>query len=85
MSMRAFPNPTNGEVTVELACRNCAEDGLFTLKVSDIYGQEVLLTDVPVVAGEGVLRIDLSKYAAGVYLLTVEDGQFRIVERVVRQ
>jgi hypothetical protein len=83
--MRAFPNPTNGAVEVEIACRNCVDDGLYTLKVTDIYGQEILLTDVPVIAGEGSVKLDLSKYAAGVYLVTVIDGERRIVERVVRQ
>ena len=31
------------------------------------------------------IQIDLGKYSAGVYLITVEDGERRIVERVVKQ
>jgi hypothetical protein len=85
LSMRAFPNPTSGALQVEVACRNCVEDGLYTLKVTDIYGQEILFTDVPVSAGEGSVKLDLTKYAAGVYLITLIDGEHRIVERVVRQ
>ncbi len=85
LSLRAFPNPTNGSLQIELACMDCVEDGEYTLKVTDVFGRELMLSNVPMVRGEGTIRLDLGKFNAGVYMIVIEDGTHRIVERIVKQ
>ncbi len=85
LSIHVFPNPTNGNTTVEVACRNCGDEGTYALKVSDIYGKQIVATAISLTLGEGSVKLDMSQFAAGVYLVTVENGDLRIVERVVKQ
>ncbi|MBL0018289.1 MAG: T9SS type A sorting domain-containing protein [Bacteroidetes bacterium] len=85
LSLRAFPNPTNGALTVELACQACSEDMNYAVKVSDIYGQLLAEVEVTVSAGEATAKLDLSQFASGVYLISVTNGDQRLVERVVKQ
>jgi hypothetical protein len=85
MSINAFPNPTNGDLTVELACQNCEEDATYRVKVSDIYGHQVAEVEVTISVGEASAKLDLSQFAAGVYMITVDNGMERLVERIVKQ
>jgi uncharacterized repeat protein (TIGR01451 family) len=83
--IQAFPNPTDGMVSLALRCTGCGEEGSYVTKVTDMYGKVVLSTRIDVVAGEGSMRIDLSQHAAGVYMIAVEVGDERLMERVVKQ
>jgi hypothetical protein len=85
VSMNVFPNPTNGDLTVEVKCVNCSDEGSYKLKVTDIYGKQFMASELNVALGEGKTKVDLSKLSAGVYMVTVETGSQRIVERVVKQ
>lgn len=81
LAMRAFPNPTNGMLDVELLCQDCEDEATYELKVSDIYGHVLMVKEINVLAGEGDLRIDLSNYSAGVYMISVND----LVQRIMKQ
>jgi hypothetical protein len=81
LAMRAFPNPTSGMVEVEITCQDCGDANNFDLKVTDIYGHVLIAKKVDILAGEGSLRINLSDYAAGVYMISVND----LVQRVMKQ
>ncbi|MBL0016662.1 MAG: HYR domain-containing protein [Bacteroidetes bacterium] len=85
VTMRAFPNPTNGALTVELACQNCTEDATYQVKVSDIYGKQLGQIEITLSSGEASTKLDLSQYAAGVYMITATNGDQRLVERIVKQ
>jgi hypothetical protein len=85
LAVKAFPNPTNGEVTLDIQCSNCGDEGVYAVKVADIYGKVYFTKQVTVAMGEGSLKIDMSQFAAGVYMVTVDNGDLRIVERVVKQ
>ena len=85
LSLRAYPSPTTGNVNVDLACQNCGEDGSYQVKVADIYGHVLMVKDVNLASGEGSIQIDLTNQSAGVYMIMVEDGDNRLVERIVKQ
>ena len=57
----------------------------YAVKVSDIYGQLLAEVEVTVSAGEATAKLDLSQFASGVYLISVTNGDQRLVERVVKQ
>ena len=85
LSLRAYPSPTTGNVNVDLACQNWGEDGSYQVKVADIYGHVLMVKDVNLASGEGSIQIDLTNQSAGVYMIMVEDGDNRLVERIVKQ
>ena len=85
VSLNVFPNPTSGSLTVKVACKNCGDEGIYQLKVTDIYGKQLFASSVNVALGEGDAQLDLSQFAAGVYLIVVQNDGQRIVERVVKQ
>jgi hypothetical protein len=85
VSMRAFPNPTNGAMTVELACQNCTENATYQVRVSDIYGKQLGQMEITLSAGKATAKLDLSQYASGVYMITATSGHQRLVERVVKE
>ncbi len=85
LSLKAYPNPTNGSLTLDVQCRYCSDEGTYTVKVSDVYGKTYLTDQVGVALGEGSIKLDMSQFAAGVYMVTVENGDLRVVERVVKQ
>ncbi len=85
VNMTVYPNPTNGTLNVEVACSNCGDEGVYQVKVTDIYGKQFFATEVNVAMGEGKMKLNLSEYAAGVYMIIVENGDQRIVERVIKQ
>lgn len=84
LDLNVFPNPTTGNLTVEVACNNCAPEGTYTVKVTDIYGKEYSSTKVDLAMSTGSAKLDISRFAAGVYLVVVENGTQRVVERVVK-
>jgi hypothetical protein len=85
LALRAFPNPTNGDLTLELACMGCTEDATYQVSVTDLVGQIVLKAELPMISGEGSLRLDLSRFSSGTYLVVVENGLTKHVERIVKQ
>jgi hypothetical protein len=67
--MNAYPNPTSGKLNVSF---NASAKEKYTLKVTDLIGN--VLISQPSLAQEGVnlQEIDLSTYAKGMYLLSIE-------------
>ena len=63
----AYPNPTSDAVTVSIAGKT--EQLTLTLKIFDMNGR--LLQVMPVKDGE--IRISLSNFAAGAYILQISD------------
>jgi hypothetical protein len=65
-AFRIYPNPSNGMVTVNLP----ATSATGSLKIYDVTGQLVLMTDLK----EKNNQIDLSSYSNGIYLLELEQN-----------
>jgi len=72
-----FPNPTSGELTIELPD---SMSGLLTVR--DVTGQGVLTLDLHF---SDELKLDLGNYDAGMYILElVSESGKRYVERAVK-
>ncbi len=71
-SVNIFPNPTQGEVTVE--CENLSH-----VRIVNAYGQTVYNADVE---GQQV-RIDLSQMAKGIYMMHIEANGGQAVRKIV--
>ena len=72
VSVNIFPNPTQGEVTVE--CENLSH-----VRIVNAYGQTVYNADVE---GQQV-RIDLSQMAKGIYMMHIEADCGQAVRKIV--
>ncbi|HEX2901206.1 MAG TPA: HYR domain-containing protein, partial [Bacteroidia bacterium] len=58
VSMNVFPNPTNGALNVDVACSNCGDEGIYKIKVTDIYGKQFYAAELNVALGEGKTKLD---------------------------
>lgn len=72
LSIRAFPNPTSGEVILELNTKN--EGDLF-VSLHDLNGKELNYKAVQnlAVGGNTKHKVDLKSYAAGLYFIRLSD------------
>ncbi len=79
-SLSIFPNPTDGLVTVEFEPHG---KGDATLKVTDARGR-VLLEKVAVQDASGTVnhKLDLSRFAKGIYMIEITSGEMKAVRRV---
>ena len=77
-SLKAFPNPTSGFVTVDMDNRINEEH---TIRVFDLFGR--LIEEKTVNTAR--TNIDLSSEDAGIYLIETWDGTNRIVQKLIKQ
>lgn len=69
LNLRLFPNPTAGELMLELPS---AASGDYTVKVQDLSGKVLFNKTIEVAAGQRAFRLQVNA-ASGVYLLSVEN------------
>lgn len=72
LSASAFPNPTSGQVS--LAISSSTEEALL-LRIFDLPGRLVHSERIQALAGENLVRLDLSNLGEAVYVLQLTDGQ----------
>jgi uncharacterized repeat protein (TIGR02543 family) len=70
-----YPNPADNMVTLEFE-----KTAMFIITISDLSGKTLLHQ---MVTGQTV-RLDISAYPAGVYLITINDGKQRSTTRIVK-
>ncbi|MBU1095047.1 MAG: T9SS type A sorting domain-containing protein [Bacteroidetes bacterium] len=69
-----YPNPFNPTTTIQYSIKN---DGMVSLKVYNIIGQEVVsLVNGFKKAGYHQVNFDASKLASGVYIYQIQSGSF---------
>jgi hypothetical protein len=71
-----YPNPTDGQLIL-----NFTQYGAYRVSVSTLDGK-TLSTEM--VTGKNV-RMDISSYVQGIYLLTVEDGKQKTTVKIVKE
>ena len=76
--LKIFPNPASDVVHI----LNLYQFGNTTVTISDLQGRVVWNTSGQF---DGPLQIDTSKLGEGLYVLTVDNGQIRLTEKVVIQ
>ena len=84
LQVQAFPNPTNGQVSVQLSCTECGSQGKFSVKVVNLVGQELKSSSIAMANGQAMTEFELSAYANGFYFIVVENGTERVVEKIMK-
>ncbi len=72
MGFKVFPNPSNGQFTIEL---NSTSQEQIELKIVNILGQEVFAESVKLVPGIYRKEIDIQAHTSGIYLLQLMTNQ----------
>jgi len=78
-----FPNPTGGDVTVDIFGANGAEALIVT--VNDLMGRIIFQRNYGTDQERIRINLESSAYASGVYLLTVQNGANVTTGRIVKQ
>ena len=77
MSLSTFPNPANNQLAVNVNLRNT---GVVTLQITDLYGRTVYTETRN---DEAFMKtIDVSNFAAGMYLVNIVAGENTITNNV---
>lgn len=82
LQVQVFPNPTNGELNVNL---NFTKDMTIRLEMVNMQGKVIkLLTEQAFARGEHSLHYNLADMPAGVYMLRIKSGMRSTTLKVVR-
>ena len=79
---RVFPNPTNGDLTIEMEMKANLE---VLISLMSVDGRKVLETVKTVDYGMNRVALDLSKFTNGVYFLNIVDDKDIISRKVILQ
>ena len=76
-----YPNPFNPTTTIEYSIK---QDGLVSLKVYDVLGNEVVsLVNENKVAGNYSVQFDASNLPSGIYIYRLTSGQFTSSKKLI--
>lgn len=81
-SLEVYPNPVSQTLNIRFNALNSFE-GKFV--ITNIAGQVVYQSTENIVAGENLISIDASGFAAGNYLISIGDGENATVTKFVKQ
>jgi hypothetical protein len=71
-TLTAFPNPASDRVTIVF---NAPKDGDYRLSIVDLSGRLMFAQEIDILSGVSQMDFDLGGYAAGMYLVSLENGQ----------
>lgn len=78
----AYPNPTNGMVSVSY---NLENDAVLTLKITNIQGQLVQQTKADKSSGQQTDSFDLSSLSNGIYFISINTSNGTYTSKLVKQ
>jgi hypothetical protein len=81
-TVKYYPNPTNGILTIELSIANSNE--IRVVNICNTVGAVVNQLKIAENAGSK-MQIDLSKYAKGIYFIQVKTATVNSTERIILQ
>lgn len=80
--LKLIPNPTEGEINVRLSSD---ADAQMVYAIYNMMGQQIITKQVSIYTGMNSLELDLSNLANGVYNLVLDNGNEKIIQRIVKQ
>ena len=82
LSVAAWPNPTTGRLQVRVT--GAGGQPVVKLRLYTIMQRVAGEWTMPIENGEGEQTIDIGKASEGIYILVVEDGQHRVIRKVIK-
>jgi len=78
-SLKVYPNPRNGAITINL--NNITADN-YTLSLSNVLGEEIYSVST-LINGTYKEEIDLSSFGKGAYFINISNSNSSVTERIV--
>ena len=83
LEIQAYPNPFQQQLEVQIMAKQA---GPATVQITDALGHRVLQMELTLTAGSTTVPLDnIQKVGPGIYLLQVQQGSQRQLQRLVRQ
>ena len=79
-AIKVYPNPSKDFIQLEIPAFT---KGVFSLKINDLTGRN--LSEFELKGGQKVHSIDIQKLPQGVYFLNAEQGDKRLVKKIVKE
>lgn len=80
IDVKVYPNPSDGMVNLEI--RNQNKETVL-LEIITMQGQLIVRKELNAGASEFVERVDMSRYASGIYCVKMTTGQHQVIKKVV--
>jgi hypothetical protein len=77
--LQIYPNPNNGEFTVQI---NSLNNGLYELSVVDLVGKELYKEEINCNAGSNIQKLNLQQLEKGIYLVHIRKGEGTITKKL---
>lgn len=84
LELKAYPNPTNGQIKIELT-KEGGEDGESTIQVVDMNGKVLEVRKDIMTNGFQEAEFDLGQFSNGMYYIIVDHAGQRLTEKVIKQ
>jgi glycosidase len=79
-TIKVYPNPTKDKIEIEIPEFN---KGTFSLKINDLMGRN--LSEMELKGGQKSYSIDMQKLPQGTYFLNAEQGEKRLVKKLIKE
>ena len=83
-SFTAFPNPTNGDLFVEVVCEACTPGEPTQLMITSMLGEVLYREEVEMFGGRLKRTFDFSPWSQGTYVLSIRQRGKTVNRRIVR-
>jgi len=80
-SFDIFPNPTSNLLNINVGIQQTSD---WKLSINNTVGQTILNRDVHLTSGKNTLAVDVSSYAAGVYFISLQNGDALEMRRFIK-
>ncbi|MDP2236778.1 MAG: C25 family cysteine peptidase [Bacteroidales bacterium] len=79
-SIQLYPNPTNGLFTLEI---KGFESSKLNIQITDLLGRKVFAETINNESGSILRQISMEGNENGIYLLTIDNGQTKVVKKLI--
>lgn len=79
-TLNVNPNPSNGQFVINYGSKTTEA---LTMTIFDVHGRQLWAQETSAGTAQGVLAVDLSSFAEGIYFLRMGDGKSFVNERIV--
>ena len=79
-SLELYPNPASQNLNINIQSKQNANA---QLRIFDVSGKEMFINDIKITKGETLQKIDVSKFAKGIYVIQLTDADGSVIGKFV--
>ena len=78
--LEIYPNPASENLNINIQSKQNANA---QLRIFDVSGKEMFINDIKITKGETLQKIDVSKFAKGIYVIQLTDADGSVIGKFV--